>query len=103
MAMVQGHVDDHTQCLSVTDLDGSWSFVFRLTRTEALAGPQGQRLHQRGKPYDRRIGRMVLRCYRDPSLMSTPRSAIWEAGDRVNIEFDVLGKYVERILARPVA
>ena len=75
--MVQGHVDTTAECLGVDERDGSWWFTFRLPERRHL-------LVQKGSV-----------CINGVSL--TVKSLT--SGSSVNIEFDVLGKYVERMMA----
>lgn len=98
--MVQGHVDTVTECLSVEDVGGSWRYTFRVPEQKHLLVHKGSI------------------CLNGVSLtiaeLSAPHFAVaiipytyahttfrsLQAGHRVNVEFDVLGKYVERMLQR---
>ncbi|MCF2519221.1 riboflavin synthase [Dyadobacter sp. CY351] len=97
--IVQGHVDQTAICTSVEARDGSWLFDFE---------------------YDASTGNLTVEkgsiCINGVSLtvfnseISSFRVAIipytyeftnfhsLKAGDRVNLEFDILGKYIKRIL-----
>ncbi len=101
--MVQGHVDTTTQCLSVTDLDGSWSFVFELPEQKHLLVHKGSVCINGVSLTIAVLDEWSFGVAVIPYTYEHTTFRDLEAGDRVNIEFDVLGKYVERILARPVA
>nr|WP_295929929.1 riboflavin synthase [uncultured Dyadobacter sp.] len=97
--IVQGHVDQTAKCISVEERDGSWLFDFE---------------------YDASTGNMTVEkgsiCINGVSLTvfnsgaNTFRVAIipytynftnfhsLKTGDSVNLEFDILGKYIKRIL-----
>lgn len=97
--MVQGHVDTVTRCMAVEALDGSWSFRFALPEEKQL-------LVEKGSVCINGVSLTIAALSdRDFSVAIIPytfehttfRGLI--AGQAVNIEYDVLGKYVERMLA----
>ena len=98
--MVQGHVDTVTECLDVQEEDGSWRFTFRLSAEHKhLVVPKGSiclngvSLTVAGLEADRFSVAIIPYTY-DHTVFRSLRP-----GHRVNVEFDVLGKYVERMLA----
>ena len=98
--MVQGHVDTVTECLDVQEEDGSWRFTFRLpAEHKHLVVPKGSiclngvSLTVAGLEADRFSVAIIPYTY-DHTVFRSLRP-----GHRVNVEFDVLGKYVERMLA----
>ena len=99
--VVAGHVDGTAEVLGVATSGDSWTFPFSLpARARALRRREG--LDRRGR--DLADGRRALGRARStwPSFRTRSRrrrSATEEPGDRVNVEVDVLGKYVERLLA----
>lgn len=98
--MVQGHVDTVTECLDVTELDGSWTYSFRLPQPAELLVHKGS-ICINGVSLtiaqldDERFGVAII-----PYTHAHTTFHALRAGDRVNIEFDVLGKYVQRMMAR---
>ena len=98
--MVQGHVDTVTECLSVMELDGSWTYSFRLPQPAELLVHKGS-ICINGVSLtiaqldDERFGVAII-----PYTHAHTTFHALRAGDRVNIEFDVLGKYVQRMMAR---
>jgi riboflavin synthase len=99
--IVQGHVDDVATCTNVTDKNGSWEYEF--TFNEKFANL----IIEKGSVC---INGISLTCYNlgatNFSVGIIPYSYQHTniknlvAGSFVNIEFDVLGKYVERMMGR---
>jgi riboflavin synthase len=95
--MVQGHVDELVECVSVLETGGSWKYTFRF-RPE-----QGGLLVDKGSVCLNGVSLTVVSPGEDQfSVAIIPYT--WEhtnfkslaAGDPVNIEFDILGKYIAR-------
>lgn len=99
--MVQGHVDTTVRCISVQDLDGSWSFAFELPGSKHLLVAKGS-VCINGVSLT--VAALDERSFTVAIIPYTYAHTTFHrllAGDRVNIEFDVLGKYVDRMLALP--
>ncbi|TDN36837.1 riboflavin synthase [Hymenobacter sp. UV11] len=98
--IVQGHVDATAECLSVQDQDGSWLFRFRHE-----AGPQRLTVEKGSIT----INGVSLTCFDStptefsvaiiPYTYEHTGFHQLQAGDRVNLEFDIVGKYVAKLLA----
>ena len=95
--MVQGHVDELVECISVVETGGSWKYTFRF-RPE-----QGGLLVDKGSVCLNGVSLTVVSPGEDQfSVAIIPYT--WEhtnfktliVGDPVNIEFDILGKYIAR-------
>lgn len=97
--MVQGHVDTVTECLGVEDLDGSWAYTFRLPPEKHLLVHKGS-ICLNGVSLtiaqltDTTFGVAII-----PYTHAHTTFHALRAGHRVNVEFDVLGKYVERMMS----
>ncbi|MBL7981688.1 MAG: riboflavin synthase [Flavobacteriales bacterium] len=97
--MVQGHVDTVTECLSVEDLAGSWRFTFRTPEQRHLLVHKGS-ICLNGVSLtiaeldDLRFSVAIIPYTFENTVFKDLR-----VGHRVNLEFDVLGKYVERMMA----
>jgi riboflavin synthase len=98
--MVQGHVDTVTECLSVEDVGGSWRYTFRVPEQKHL-------LVHKGSICLNGVSLTIAVLEPDhfavaiiPSTYEHTTFRSLQAGHRVNVEFDVLGKYVERMLQR---
>ena len=98
--MVQGHVDTTVRCQRVEDFNGSWSFLFDLPEQASLLVEKGS-VCINGVSLtiavlnERAFGVAII-----PYTCAHTTFNRLRAGDPVNIEFDVLGKYVQRMLAR---
>jgi riboflavin synthase len=99
--IVQGHVDCRAKCLKINELDGSWrvDFAFENTPDHVLV--------DKGSVTVNGISLTVVEpSYTRFSVAIIPYT--WEntnfhqlcVGDFVNIEFDIIGKYVARLMAR---
>jgi len=96
--MVQGHVDTVTECLSVEDVGGSWRYTFRVPEQKHLLVHKGSiclngvSLTIAELEPDHFAVAIIPYTYAHTTFRSL------HAGHRVNVEFDVLGKYVERMV-----
>ncbi|MCO5725805.1 riboflavin synthase [Robiginitalea marina] len=97
--LVQGHVDQVAHCTRVEAHDGSWVFHFAYT-----AGP-GQVTIEKGSITVDGVSLTVVDS--GPGTFSVAiipytyehtRFSQYREGSRVNLEFDVIGKYVARLL-----
>ena len=98
--IVQGHVDAVAQCVEVTETGGSWRFTFRYQPTpEHLLVDKGS-VCLNGvsltvvNPHDDLFSVAIIPYTWEHTNFKTLRP-----GDPVNIEFDILGKYISRYLA----
>lgn len=97
--MVQGHVDTTTKCINVEERDGSWWFTFRLPQQEQLLVHKGS-VCINGVSLT--IAELTNESFSVAIIPYTFEHTTFNAlkpGMAVNIEFDVLGKYVERMMA----
>ncbi|MCC6462843.1 MAG: riboflavin synthase, partial [Saprospiraceae bacterium] len=98
--MVQGHVDTLAQCIEVLETGGSWRYTFRYSPSPEHL------LVDKGSVCLNGVSLTVVEPRQDLfSVAIIPYT--WEhtnfqrlqAGDTVNIEFDVIGKYISRYLS----
>lgn len=98
--IVQGHVDDTATCVEVLETGGSWRYTFRYRPTPEHL------LVDKGSVCINGVSLTVV-APRDDLFSVAIIPYTWEntnfqslqAGDTVNIEFDILGKYISRYLA----
>ncbi|NNF36846.1 MAG: riboflavin synthase [Saprospiraceae bacterium] len=94
---VQGHVDSVGKCLDVEELDGSWYYTFSFPEKYAHL------IVDKGSIAINGVSLTVI----DPTINSFKVTIIpytyentnfqeIEFGDEINLEFDILGKYVAR-------
>jgi len=99
--VVQGHVDQTAKCISVKDEKGSWLFEFEYDPA------QGNVTVEKGSIC---INGVSLTCFNSressftvaiiPYTYEYTNFKSLKVGDLVNLEFDIIGKYVKRLLNR---
>lgn len=96
--LVQGHVDALAECLEVAETGGSWRFTFRCpVGRESLLVDKGS-VCLNGvsltvvEPVGDRFSVAIIPYTWEHTNFKTLR-----AGDTVNIEFDIIGKYIARM------
>lgn len=97
--IVQGHVDQVGKCVSVSEQEGSWLFDFEydpkwgnITVEKGSIAVDGVSLTCFNSSED------GFRVAIIPYTFENTRFKTLKAGNSVNLEFDVIGKYVKRIL-----
>ncbi len=95
---VQGHVDTTGTCIEKQTLDGSWLFRFRFPALFAAL------VIEKGSICINGVSLTIFNVGRDeftvtiiPYTYEHTNFSTLEDGDRVNLEFDVLGKYAQRM------
>ncbi len=97
--IVQGHVDQTGRCVGVQERDGSWLYDFEFDPS------RGNILVEKGSICINGVSLTVFDAKAD-SFRVTIIPYTYEhttfhglkAGDEVNLEFDILGKYIQRIM-----
>jgi riboflavin synthase len=97
--IVQGHVDGMGKCISKKDLNGSFEYTFKYDEKNATL------LIEKGSVCVNGVSLTAFNVSHDTftvaiipyTLEHTNFKSLKEA-DHVNLEFDILGKYVSRIL-----
>lgn len=97
--IVQGHVDTTAECTERKELDGSWEFSFRFPL------PYATLVIEKGSIAVNGISLTLFNVSKDQftiavipyTFQHTNISAV-HIGDLVNIEFDMVGKYISRHL-----
>ncbi|WP_187260636.1 riboflavin synthase [Pontibacter beigongshangensis] len=99
--VVQGHVDQTAICESVTDENGSWLFTFsydagtgNVTVEKGSICVNGISLTVVNSQPDRFSVAIIPYTYEHTNLQHV------RPGDSVNLEFDIIGKYVKRLLGQ---
>ncbi len=98
--MVQGHVDTTGECTKVETLDGSWYYHFRYQPTPEHL------LVDKGSVCINGVSLTVVQATEDQFSVAiipytyehTTFNAI-KVGDLINLEFDVIGKYIAKYMA----
>ena len=96
--IVQGHVDTVGECLDVSENDGSWYFTFRYGTDDLLV--------DKGSVCINGVSLTVVEPTEDtfrvaiiPYTYQHTNFRELRPGDGVNLEFDIIGKYIARQLA----
>ncbi len=97
--IVQGHVDQVGRCTRIEERDGSWAFYFeyepgpgRITIEKGSITVDGVSL----TVVDSEPGRFSVAII--PYTYAHTRFRAYRQGTSVNLEFDMIGKYVARLL-----
>ncbi|MCF8254433.1 MAG: riboflavin synthase [Bacteroidia bacterium] len=99
--IVQGHVDDTATCTQVEKLDGSWFYHFGLNQKS-----QQELIVDKGSICINGVSLTVVACTEIgfsvtiiPYTYEHTTFQSLKVGDFVNLEFDILGKYIQKQLA----
>jgi riboflavin synthase len=96
---VQGHVDTTLECIKTEDKDGSWEYTFDLPRKYAHLVVDKGSIAINGTSLtlilDEDISKIKVAII--PYTYEHTNFHQLKAGDFVNVEFDILGKYIARI------
>lgn len=98
--LVQGHVDTVLACIRVEEMNGSWSYTFDLPEQEHLLVHKGSICINGVSLTIAALNEREFSVAIIPYTHEHTTFRTLTAGDAVNVEFDVLGKYVERMLRR---
>ncbi|WP_316780264.1 riboflavin synthase [Pedobacter antarcticus] len=97
--IVQGHVDQTGVCILRREIDGSWEYRFRYDAA------QGNVTVEKGSICVNGISLTVVNSVADefsvfiiPYTFEHTNLKEVEEGDTVNLEFDIIGKYVARLM-----
>ncbi|MGB5508663.1 riboflavin synthase [Robiginitalea sp.] len=97
--IVQGHVDQVGVCTEVEDLEGSWKFHFRYDMHPSRITIEKGSITVDGVSLtvvDSGPGTFSVAII--PYTYEHTRFREYEVGSRVNLEFDMIGKYVARLM-----
>ena len=97
--IVQGHVDTAATCTNIEDQNGSWKFTFNYL-TEQVTVEKGS-ITVNGVSLtvvdskDRQFSVCII-----PYTYEHTNFHQLKIGDKINLEFDIIGKYVAKLMAR---
>ncbi|MEO8088358.1 MAG: riboflavin synthase [Bacteroidota bacterium] len=97
--LVQGHVDETAVCKSIEDKNGSWLFTFQVSSSSA------NYVVEKGSVCINGVSLTVVEAGKDffsvaiiPYTFEHTAFHSLKSGDNVNLEFDIIGKYVQRMM-----
>ena len=103
--IVQGHVDQTAICTEVSEADGSWYYTFTYCFDKAMAR-QGYLTVEKGSVCVNGVSLTVCNSKDDsfqvaiiPYTHDHTNFCQIEKGTVVNLEFDIVGKYISRMMA----
>jgi riboflavin synthase len=97
--IVQGHVDQTAKCIGVKETDGSWLFNFEYDPTKGnITVPKGSISINGVSLTVVDSGKKTFSVAIIPFTYDVTNFHNFKKGTIVNIEFDVLGKYVTKLL-----
>ena len=97
--IVQGHVDVTAECIAVIEKDGSWEYSFTFPeKFSALIIEKGSITLNGISLTLFNVGINSFSVAVIPYTYKHTNINVLKKGDGVNIEFDMLGKYVQRML-----
>ncbi|WP_422106572.1 riboflavin synthase [Winogradskyella sp.] len=96
--IVQGHVDQTAECIAIKEEDGSWLFTFEydtgfnnITIEKGSITVNGVSLTVVNSKINQFSVAIIPYTYQHTTFNAL------KVGDKVNLEFDVIGKYVKRL------
>jgi riboflavin synthase len=103
--IVQGHVDQTAMCAKVEEADGSWYFTFSYEFDENKAR-QGYMTVEKGSVTVNGVSLTVVNSKDNsfqvaiiPYTYECTNFHTFKVGSVVNLEFDIIGKYLSKLLA----
>ena len=102
--IVQGHVDQTARCTRVEDADGSWYYTFQYKFDPAMA-QQGYLTVEKGSVCVNGVSLTVCNSQQNsfqvaiiPYTHDHTNFCEIEPGTVVNLEFDIVGKYISKLM-----
>lgn len=97
--IVQGHVDQTAICTSIDEKDGSWFFAFKYDASKNNITIEKGSITIDGTSLTVvNSGKNSFSVAIIPYTYDNTRFGVYKVGTAVNLEFDVIGKYVSRLL-----
>jgi len=99
--VVQGHVDQTAICKSVTEENGSWTFTFEYENDFGNTTVEKGSITVNGvslnvvNSQDNQFSVCIIPYTKEHTTFNSLR-----AGDKINLEFDIIGKYVAKLMAK---
>lgn len=102
--IVQGHVDQTATCINIADAEGSWYFTFKYDFNRDMAR-RGYFTVDKGSVTVNGVSLTVCNPMEDtfqvaiiPYTFEHTNFHTFKVGSIVNIEFDIIGKYLSRMM-----
>lgn len=98
--IVQGHVDQTATCVKVEENDGSWNFHFEYEPSENITVEKGSITINGVSLTVVDSGENTFSVSIIPYTYEHTCFKDFKVGTKVNLEFDIVGKYVTKLMAR---
>ena len=95
--IVQGHVDATGECIEIIDLDGSTEYVFRYDHNDVTV-PKGSITVNGVSLTVVQSEEKLFSVHIIPYTVEHTNFHRFKVGTKVNLEFDIIGKYVKRMM-----
>ncbi|MGV3610925.1 MAG: riboflavin synthase [Fluviicola sp.] len=100
--IVQGHVDTTATCVSVEDLNGSWKYTFRYDFDQPTVAKGSITVNGVSLTVvDSEKGLFSVHII--PYTYEHTNFHAFKVGSKINLEFDIIGKYVARLMEQQKA
>ncbi|MBN1925816.1 MAG: riboflavin synthase [Prolixibacteraceae bacterium] len=103
--IVQGHVDQTATCTRIDEADGSWYFTFEYEFDQEMA-KKGYMTVEKGSVTVNGVSLTVVNSKDNsfqvaiiPYTYEVTNFHSFEMGTKVNLEFDIIGKYLSRLMS----
>jgi riboflavin synthase len=99
--VVQGHVDQTAVCKSIIEQDGSWMFTFEYAQKNGNVTVEKGSITVNGvsltvvNSQDNQFSVCIIPYTKEHTTFNT-----LQVGNTINLEFDIVGKYVARLLQK---
>ncbi len=97
--VVQGHVDQTAICKSVEEQDGSWMFTFEYSGDSVTVEKGSITVNGVSLTVVNSLDNQFSVCIIPYTKEHTTFNTL-KAGNKINLEFDIVGKYVARLLGK---
>lgn len=95
--IVQGHVDATGKCVEIVDLDGSTEYVFKYSHDDVTV-PKGSITVNGVSLTVVQSEARLFSVHIIPYTVEHTNFHTFKVGTEVNLEFDIIGKYVKRMM-----
>lgn len=100
--IVQGHVDTTATCVSIEDLNGSWKYTFRYDFDQPTVAKGSITVNGVSLTVvDSEKGLFSVHII--PYTYEHTNFHAFKVGSKINLEFDIIGKYVARLMEQQKA
>lgn len=95
--IVQGHVDSTAECISINDLNGSWEYTFSYIGDQLTVEKGSITVNGVSLTVVNSLANQFSVCIIPYTYEHTNFNEL-KVGSHVNLEFDIIGKYVSRLM-----